>query len=177
MLNLANILDPIQSSLIYLRQNAWSIVFALAVGYTVKIKLLDPYTARERERASYAEATRPDRVAALKADMKRVRAAQQEEASRKAIEAAKEAEAKRVEELKRKKIKQPGQSKYKGTGRKVNENPWSKENTSDTGGGGGGGSGSGNGGSDRGGGYNPMNPSSGHNRGYRPSRRSTGRSS
>lgn len=165
MINLADLFQPLKSGLVYLQSNAWYIVFTLAGAYLIKANVVDPYLLQRREQRSYAEATRPDRVSTLNVDLRRVRAAQQEEASRKAAEAAKEAEKKRAEQLKKKRVKDPNEYKFKGDGRKVNENPWATSSES--------GSESRSGGR---GGYNPMNPSSSHVSGFRPARRTVGRS-
>jgi len=102
--------SPVQYLLVFVRyvhKNAWTIVFLIAGGYYLKNSVIDPYLAKYRAAKSHREATDPSRVKVLEADMRRVRAAQQEEAVRKAEEALESQRKKKLEEMEKKKIKHP----------------------------------------------------------------------
>ena len=60
---------------------------------------------KRRQKQSYLEATNPDRVSTLQEDMRKVREAQQKEATKKAIEAEEERKKKEAELKKKKQIK------------------------------------------------------------------------
>mmetsp|Transcript_38830 Transcript_38830/g.57124 ORF Transcript_38830/g.57124 Transcript_38830/m.57124 type:complete len:148 (+) Transcript_38830:164-607(+) len=145
-----DLLTPLGDALAFLHSNAWSIVICVFVFFVLKTHVFGQYLEDRKHAASLREANDPKRVSLLSADMKRVRAAQQEETQRKAADAKEAAHNKRIEEMKRKKVdapKKPG-TKLGGEG--------SSNRT----------------------GYNAMNPSSGYVRGYTgPTRRNPSRSS
>jgi len=85
--------------------------------------VIDPQIKQYRQTQSYKEATNPSRVATLEQDMRRVRLAQQEEANRRAIEAAAERKLKEAELLKKRHVKDP-----KKSGRKLGSGT-SKDNS------------------------------------------------
>eukprot|EP00978_Attheya_sp_CCMP212_P009764 scaffold23255_cov59-Attheya_sp.AAC.2 len=145
----------IRETLLYLQQNAWTIVFALGSCYLVKVNVLDPWMEGRRQRASLRVIHDPTRVSSLQEDMRRVRAAQQEEAARLAQHAEEARRTKKREAMEQKRVKTPLEAKG-GLGHRFNNDTTAtSSNSRSTDGDGGGG------------GYNPMNPSSGFSNGYR----------
>lgn len=138
----------------YLHQNAWTVVFLIAGGFFLKNSVIDPFIEKYKKAKSHREATDPARVKILGSDMRRIRAAQQEDNERRAVEAIEAAKKKKREEAEKKRIKQPMEDKG-GGGRRLNENNASSTRP----------------------GYNPMDPSSGNTSQNRPTRRNvnTGR--
>jgi hypothetical protein len=122
------------------------------------ITVLDPWMEGRRQRASLRVIHDPTRVSSLQEDMRRVRAAQQEEAARLGQQAEEARRTKKREAMEEKRVKTPLEAKA-GLGRRVNNDTTATSNrrstSSNTDGDGGGG------------GYNPMNPSSGFSNGYR----------
>ena len=157
----------------YLQTNAWSIVFMVIGFYLVKGYLFDPWYQEFKARRSYRQATDPKRVSSLESDMRRIRAAQQEEAERKSREAAEEAKRKKAEELEKKRIKQPMEASGGGGQRLGGDGP-ARPRRPNAGGGGGSGSGRPSSGPSRSG-YNPMNPYASGGGGYRAPRRDLNR--
>mmetsp|Transcript_10736 Transcript_10736/g.19581 ORF Transcript_10736/g.19581 Transcript_10736/m.19581 type:complete len:177 (-) Transcript_10736:1716-2246(-) len=157
----------IRETLLYLQQNAWTIVFALGSCYLVKVNVLDPWMEGRRQRASLRVIHDPTRVSSLQEDMRRVRAAQQEEAARLGQQAEEARRTKKREAMEEKRVKTPLEAKA-GLGRRVNNDTTATSNRRSTR--------SSTDGDGGGGGYNPMNPSSGFSNGYRAQKRVVRRS-
>ena len=155
----------------YLQTNAWSIVFMVIGFYLVKGYLFDPWYEDFKVRRSYRQATDPKRVSSLESDMRRIRAAQQEEAERKSREAAEEAKRKKAEELEKKRVKQPMEASGGGGQRLGGDGPARRRRPNAGGGGSGRHTSSGPSRS----GYNPMNPYGSGGGGYRAPRRDLNR--
>ena len=107
----------------YLQRNAWSIVLMVIVFYMFKGYIFDPWFEEFKARRSYRQATDPKRVKSLESDMRRIRAAQQEEAERKSREAAEAAKRKRAEELEKRRVEQPMEARGGGGQRLGGDGP------------------------------------------------------
>lgn len=150
----------IVETLLYLQQNAWTIVFALGGCYLAKVNVLDPWMEGRRQTASLRVIHDPTRVSSLQEDMRRVRAAQQEEVARLAQEAEEARRKKKLDAMEQKRVKTPLEAKG-GLANRFNDTTSSRRSDSSAA---------------DGGGYNPMNPSSGFSNGYRAQKRVVRRS-
>ena len=151
----------------YLQRNAWSIVLMVIVFYMFKGYIFDPWHKEFKARRSYRQATDPKRVKPLESDMRRIRAAQQEEAERKSREAAEAAKRKRAEELEKRRVEQPMEARGGGGQRLGGDGPARRQRPDSGGRPSSGPSQSG---------YNPMNPNANDGGGgYRAPRRGVNR--
>mmetsp|Transcript_2122 Transcript_2122/g.4736 ORF Transcript_2122/g.4736 Transcript_2122/m.4736 type:complete len:147 (+) Transcript_2122:204-644(+) len=116
MVNLSAQLTDLPSqakhALRYLRQNAWTIIFVVAVGYFCYYQFLDPLLHRYRAAQSYKSATSPSRIAVLAPDMRRVRLQQQQIAQERSVEAETERKRKEKEVRERRRVKSPEEERW-----------------------------------------------------------------
>mmetsp|Transcript_29476 Transcript_29476/g.44546 ORF Transcript_29476/g.44546 Transcript_29476/m.44546 type:complete len:152 (+) Transcript_29476:80-535(+) len=143
----AGVFNTINDAFTYMRQHAWLIIFVTGGTYYAKVHYIDPLLEERKRQISYRDATNPRRVNTLEQDMKRVRALQQEQHKNITAQAVKVEKKKKSEEMEKKRVKQPMETKG-GAGQRLGR-----------------GDGDSAGGSS--GGYNPMNPWSTSTSGYR----------
>mmetsp|Transcript_3544 Transcript_3544/g.4245 ORF Transcript_3544/g.4245 Transcript_3544/m.4245 type:complete len:152 (+) Transcript_3544:59-514(+) len=145
--------SAIQEGLLYLRENAWSILGLLIVLFYAKSKFLEPALYNRQN----SRDQNSDRTMRMREEMMKVRLEQQEEANKKAIEA------KRIREERERKEQTRRNESPTNADKKKKKKPLKPIGSSS---------------SSRlqdGGGYNPLQPWSSNSSGYRPARRQTRR--